>query len=155
MQPDGSITVRVPVPNGWNVTDTAVYHIENNGTLTNMGAAASDDGTYVSFTTNHFSLFVLVNTASETEKPSEPDDGKVPDDGQKPDDGKVPDDSQKPDDGKVPDDGQKPDDGNTDNVPVQTGDTNSADVWVMVLVISAAAAAVLVIEKKKKGGKAK
>ncbi|MBQ9742634.1 MAG: leucine-rich repeat protein [Ruminococcus sp.] len=54
VQPDGRVTVKIPTDN----ENTTVYRVEENNTLTDMNAVHEDG--YMVFTTDHFSLYVLV-----------------------------------------------------------------------------------------------
>ena len=65
VQPDGKITVTIPVPEAWNASDVKVFHVSENGAATDMNASPSADGKSVSFVTDHFSIYVLVNAKSE------------------------------------------------------------------------------------------
>ena len=58
-----SATVTLPVPEGWIAEDIVVYHVGADGTVTDMKAVPSSDGTTVSFTTTHFSTFVIAQKA--------------------------------------------------------------------------------------------
>lgn len=59
VQPDGNVTVSIPVPSGWNVEGLNVYREEAGGTYTDM-KAAYQNGNMV-FTTNHFSTYILTS----------------------------------------------------------------------------------------------
>lgn len=50
-------TVTLPIPEG--VTNPVVYYVPETGDAVNMNATVSEDGTTVSFTTTHFSTYVL------------------------------------------------------------------------------------------------
>ena len=64
---DGEVvTVTLPIPNG--VEDPVVYYVSDDGeTVTKMDASDNGDGT-ISFETDHFSIYVVGNTAEEAEK---------------------------------------------------------------------------------------
>ena len=68
VQPKSKLTISIPVPENWKASETAVYHFEN-GKLTAVTASASADGKHVSFTVDHLSVYVLVNTASKASTP--------------------------------------------------------------------------------------
>lgn len=57
VQPNGSVTVRIPVPANMNGADCKVYRQEADGTYTDMNAVYQDG--YMVFTTDHFSVYVL------------------------------------------------------------------------------------------------
>lgn len=57
IQPNGNVTVTIPVPAGWNGNLVRVYRAEADGSYTDMNAA-HQDGNLV-FTTNHFSTYVV------------------------------------------------------------------------------------------------
>ena len=58
-QPNGKVTVRIPLPEGYDPTRTFVYHINSNtGTVEPMYAEYSDG--YMVFETTHFSYYALV-----------------------------------------------------------------------------------------------
>ena len=72
--PVSSLTVNVPVPEGWDASKTAVYYVAAGSQPVDMNASASANGKYVTFTTTHFSTYVLVNIATampETTAPVE------------------------------------------------------------------------------------
>jgi len=59
VQPDGKVTVRIPVPDGYDPDKCKVYHIDPaTGKLTDM-AAYYENGYFV-FTTDHFSVYSVV-----------------------------------------------------------------------------------------------
>ena len=59
VQPNGSVTVKIPLPEGFEDSGTYyVYYQDDDGKLTDMHATFTSDG-YVTFTTNHFSTYIL------------------------------------------------------------------------------------------------
>lgn len=59
IQPNGSVYVRIPVPDDYDPEKTFVYYIDSiNGSVKNMNATYSDG--YMCFYTNHFSNYALV-----------------------------------------------------------------------------------------------
>lgn len=59
VQPDGSVAVTIEIPEVLAGSDTYyVFHEADNGTLTNMNAVLNNNGT-VTFTTTHFSTYIL------------------------------------------------------------------------------------------------
>lgn len=71
VQPDGTVKVTMPIPEGWDETRTFVYHVVD-GKLVDMHGVVSEDGQTISFTTNHFSTYVLVQEPETTEEPDVP-----------------------------------------------------------------------------------
>ncbi len=57
VQPSGSVTVEIPVPESMNGKEIAVYRVEANGSRTDMNAKVRDG--YAVFATDHFSRYVL------------------------------------------------------------------------------------------------
>ncbi len=62
-----TMVVTVPVPEGWDPANIAVYYVNSEtGEMVDMKAVVSEDGKYVSFTTNHFSHYALVQKAESS-----------------------------------------------------------------------------------------
>ena len=61
VQPNGEVTVKIPVPEGMDTTLLKVYREEANGTFTDMNAYFTNG--YMVFTTDHFSKYII--TAEE------------------------------------------------------------------------------------------
>ena len=59
IQPEGSVTVKIPLPAGINSEECKVYREEENGSYTNMNAVYKDG--FMEFTTEHFSKYVLTS----------------------------------------------------------------------------------------------
>ncbi len=57
VQPDNTVMVKLPISKSHS--DYKVYHVNNDGTYTDMNADVVDD--YVVFTTDHFSLYVVAD----------------------------------------------------------------------------------------------
>ncbi len=74
VQPNGEVTVKIPVPEGMDGSLLKVYREEANGTYTNMNAYFTDG--YMVFTTDHFSKYILT-----TEEPAAVLKGDVNGDG--------------------------------------------------------------------------
>ena len=70
VQPDGTVKVRIPVPEDWNAADIAVYHVSEDGIMTKLDTTVSDG--YITFETDHFSLYALVNTSTAVTDPEPP-----------------------------------------------------------------------------------
>ena len=60
VQPKGKVTVKIPIPEGWDESSIYVYYRDTTGKLTNMLPTFS--GGYIIFTTNHFSEYLLSTT---------------------------------------------------------------------------------------------
>ncbi len=72
IQPKSTLTIRIPVPEGWAANKTLVYYIEGDN-MTEVKTSLSRDGKYVTFTVDHLSLYVLANAESEKkDNPSNP-----------------------------------------------------------------------------------
>ena len=63
VQPNGTVKVTVPVPQGMEATDIAVYRINDDGTKTLI--VSTVEGNNIVFETNHFSLYALVDKTSK------------------------------------------------------------------------------------------
>ncbi len=76
VQPNGEVTVKIPVPDGMDGNACKVYRQEADGSYTDMNAAYQDG--YMVFTTDHFSQYVLTTeTLSTTTLGDVNADGKV------------------------------------------------------------------------------
>ena len=76
VQPNGEVTVKIPVPDGMDGNACKVYREEADGSYTDMNAAYQDG--YMVFTTDHFSQYVLTTeTLSTTTLGDVNADGKV------------------------------------------------------------------------------
>ena len=60
VQPNGSVLVALPVPQGMNGADMRVYHIADNGAKTDMNAVYSNG--FMIFDTDHFSVYSIEPT---------------------------------------------------------------------------------------------
>ena len=61
IQPDGKVTVSIAVPDGMDGAKCKVYRAESDGTLTDMKASLNDGK--LTFTTDHFSLYIITQSA--------------------------------------------------------------------------------------------
>lgn len=62
--PEGEqATVTLPVPASMSLENLHVFHVADDGTVTDMNATVDADARTVSFTTTHFSTFALANVA--------------------------------------------------------------------------------------------
>ncbi len=59
VQPSAPLTVKIPVPAGYDAESCEVYHVLDDGTVENMNAVV--DGGYLVFTAKSFSLYAVVN----------------------------------------------------------------------------------------------
>ena len=62
VQPDGNVTISLPLPTGVDAAKCKVFYIDEYGNATDMNAIYEDG--YMKFTTNHFSYYVLVGDES-------------------------------------------------------------------------------------------
>lgn len=71
---NASMIVTVPIPEGWDPASVSVYYVNSEtGEVVDMKAVVSEDGKTVTFTTNHFSYYALVQKAApEQTKPIDP-----------------------------------------------------------------------------------
>lgn len=60
VQPNGEVTVKIPLPEGMNSEICKVYREETDGTFTNMNACFGNG--YMVFTTDHFSKYIITIT---------------------------------------------------------------------------------------------
>ena len=74
VQPNGEVTVKIPVPEGMDTSLLKIYREESNGKYTDMKAYFANG--YMIFTTDHFSKYVLT-----TEEPSSALPGDINGDG--------------------------------------------------------------------------
>lgn len=67
IQPTGNVTVKLPCPDNYNAEKCQVYHVDDEGKVTNMNAKFSNG--YFMFATNHFSVYLITESelAGETE----------------------------------------------------------------------------------------
>ena len=67
IQPNGNVKVSIIAPEGIDVEKAKVYHVSDDGTLTDMNAVY-EDGKFVFFT-DHFSYYLIAETASSSYEP--------------------------------------------------------------------------------------
>lgn len=65
------VKVTLPIPAGWDASQTVVYRLEESGYLTDMKGTPNEDGTAISFVTEYFSLYALVQ--AKAQNPTEPE----------------------------------------------------------------------------------
>lgn len=63
VQPDGEITICIPVPENVNTTNCKVFYIDKSGNATDMNAVYENG--YMVFNTDHFSYYALVELLEE------------------------------------------------------------------------------------------
>ena len=68
IQPQGDVTVKIPLPEGWDGAKTIVSRHETDGTYTNMNAVFENG--YMVFVTEHFSEYVLSYEELEPDAPA-------------------------------------------------------------------------------------
>ncbi len=73
VQPNGTVTVKIPVPADFSAKDCVVYYLDINGNITKIPSRYENG--YIIFETDHFSEYVLVDESSKIiDEPSdEPD----------------------------------------------------------------------------------
>ena len=67
-QPNGKITVSVPIPESWDADNIEVIYVADDGTKTLMSSQPSSDGKYILFETDHFSSYVLAEAKQTNTK---------------------------------------------------------------------------------------
>lgn len=72
-----SVTVTLPIPEGLSDEGLHVFHVADDGTVTDMNATVDAEAGTVSFTTTHFSTFVLANVEAGGQAPQTTVDEKV------------------------------------------------------------------------------
>lgn len=64
--PDGdSVKVTLPIPEGMGADGIHVFHVADDGTVTDMNAVVDAEAGTITFTTTHFSTFVVAQVASD------------------------------------------------------------------------------------------
>ena len=73
VQPDGTVLVKIPLPEGYNPEKTVVYHVSDDGKLEKLESSVADG--YVVFETTHFSYYAIVDETEqkEPEQPPKPE----------------------------------------------------------------------------------
>lgn len=64
IQPNGKVSVSIPVPTGYDEKELVIYHISDDGTKTEISSKV--DGNYIVFETDHFSTYVVAEKAVST-----------------------------------------------------------------------------------------
>ena len=65
VQPTGNVTVKIPVPTGYDSNNLVVYFVDENNKTEEISVTV--EGNYAIFETNHFSDYVLAEKVSETQ----------------------------------------------------------------------------------------
>lgn len=73
VQPNGKVTVRMPLPEGLKGKPVYIYRVEADGKYTYLKSKV--EGDFVSFETDHFSKYLLSTEALENATPENPDTG--------------------------------------------------------------------------------
>ncbi len=68
VQPNGTVFVKIPLPDGYNAEKTVVYYVTNDGKLEKIESEVKDG--YIIFETTHFSFYAVVDESS-TVNPSQ------------------------------------------------------------------------------------
>ena len=68
VQPNGTVFVKIPLPDGYNAEKTVVYYVTNDGKLEKIESEVKDG--YIIFETTHFSFYAIVDE-SLTVNPSQ------------------------------------------------------------------------------------
>ena len=68
VQPNGTVFVKIPLPDGYNAEKTVVYYVTNDGKLEKIESEVKDG--YIIFETTHFSFYAIVDESS-TVNPSQ------------------------------------------------------------------------------------
>ena len=76
VQPNGMVTIKIPLPDGYNVNSIKVFYVDDNGNKTKLDSKIENG--YIVFETDHFSEYVIVDESSKIEEPVEPDDTDEP-----------------------------------------------------------------------------
>ena len=139
IQPDGTVTVTISVPNGYDSAKTKVFYVAEDGSMEDVNAVYADGK--MTFTVAHFSNYVIVDeTVVKDNDNSNTGDDNQNNGGQNNADQNSNNQNNSQNGGAVSD--------NTDT-GVKTGD--SFAMWFYVILMAAAAgfAGCLVIKKKK------
>lgn len=75
IEPDGTVQVSLPIPDGFDASRVAVFRINDDGTRTQMDGHV-ENGAYV-FETGHFSTYALVETDAAPSASSAADTGST------------------------------------------------------------------------------
>ena len=76
VQPNGTVTIKIPLPDSYNANSVKVFYVDDNGNKTKLDSKIENG--YIVFETDHFSEYVIVDESSKIEEPVEPDDTDEP-----------------------------------------------------------------------------
>ena len=68
-----AVAVTLPIPEGLSADGLRVFHVADDGTVTDMGATVDAGARTVTFTTTHFSTFVLANVGGQPDGEAVPE----------------------------------------------------------------------------------
>lgn len=68
-----AVAVTLPIPEGLSAEGLHVFHVADDGTVTDMGATVDAEARTVTFTTTHFSTFVLANVGGQPDGQAVPE----------------------------------------------------------------------------------
>jgi hypothetical protein len=71
IQPNGKVTITMPVPQGYDTANLALYHIADDGTKTAIPFTLNAAKTTITFETDHFSFYAIAELEQKT--PIDPD----------------------------------------------------------------------------------
>ncbi len=140
IQPDGEVTVKIPVPEAMKGKTVYVYRIEDDGTYTDMNAIVEDG--YAVFKTDHFSEYVLT-TEKQVEEPADSSDSETSSDTE------TSSDSETSSDTETSSDSETSTDSNSSNSGTTTPDTGVAGLSLTLGIVALAGAAVVISRKKR------
>ena len=75
VQPTGNVTVKIPVPTGYDSNNLVVYYVDENNKTEEISVTVKDN--YAVFETNHFSDYVLAEKVSNNENNEENVEGNT------------------------------------------------------------------------------
>ena len=76
IEPNGKVTVTMPVPSGYDTNRLALYHIADDGTIENIPFTVEDGK--IQFTTERFSAYVIAETKRTQSSPKTGDQTNLP-----------------------------------------------------------------------------
>jgi len=130
VQPDGTVTVTIPVPTGYDKTKLAVYYIPDNSDPEKISSKVEGDN--IVFNTNHFSVYAIAElSATSGDNDQQQDDNN----------------QQQNDDDKTANETA------TTGDPAKTGVETHLGLWLALCGVSLLAVAGLVTVQVRKKGK--
>jgi len=64
-----TVTVTLPIPEGWDAENVVIYHVSEDGKITDMQGTVDVENRTISFDTTHFSIFVMAEKVEQLETP--------------------------------------------------------------------------------------